>query len=485
MRLARTISALAFLVAAVLFAAPAAAQHHMPTGKVDYEPGGGGDPEPPEGCTGVANKVQITGTQQTFGPSTITIDAGQPVCWTWSTGSVSHNVRANDGSFGSGEPTANGTFQRTFTEPGTYGYHCQVHGSPSAGMRGTVVVRDTSGGGGGEEETGPGTLSIDPGAYEVDENGGSASLTIVRTGGSDGKVTVTVTTVGASAKKGKDFTNRKVKLTFNNGDRGPKTFTVPIKNDRTVEGDESFVVTLSKPTGGVTIGNSSAEVTIHDDESAEDSALLAPFGVEAAGVSGREIRLAWAADGPATKAVRIERSNGDGDFREIAVVPAGGGEYVDAGLTSGARFHYRLRAEGSGELSEYSEVVAAATDGAIGSCAGGAQALCLGGGRFEAKATFRGADDEPLRAALRSEAPAGGHTGLLAFGNAGDPELMLKVVNGCAENDHFWVELAALTDFELEVSVRDTQTGRTWVFYNPAGRAAGARRDLDAFGTCP
>jgi hypothetical protein len=75
--------------------------------------------------------------------------------------------------------------------------------------------------------------------------------------------------------------------------------------------------------------------------------------------------------------------------------------------------------------------------------------------------------------------------GLLALGNADDPELMLEVVDGCAENDHFWVELAALTDLELEVSVRDAQTGRTWVFYNPAGRAAGAWRDLDAFGTCP
>lgn len=474
MTLARTIPAL--LIGALL-AIPAAAQYDDPIGD---------DPDPPEGCAGAPNKVQLNNSSLTFSPSTITIDPGQPVCWTWN--AMSHNVRANDGSFGSGQPAASGTFQRTFTEPGTYGYHCQVHGSATSGMRGTVVVRDTNGGD-PDPGSGPGTLSLDPGSYEVDENARTVSLTIVRTGGSDGKVTVRVATVGGSARKGKDFANRRKKVTFNAGDDAPKTFVVPIKNDRLRENDESFSVVLSRPTGRATIGNSSATVTIHDDESSGSdcaaAALLAPSGVEAAGVSGREIRLAWAADGPEVKAVRIERSSGDGTFVEVAVVAAGAGAYVDAGLPSGTSFHYRLRAEGATELTEYSEVVAAATDGAIAPCAAGEQTLCLGGGRFEAKAAFRLADGEPVRPALRSEAPAASRSGLLGLGSADDPQLMLKVVDGCAENDHFWVELAALTDLELEVSVRDTQTGRTWVFYNPEGKAAGVVRDLDAFGTCP
>jgi plastocyanin len=480
-RHARTVPALALLLGAALTAIPAAAQYD--------DPPGGGDPDPPENCAGAPNKVEVTGSSLSFSPSTITIDAGQAVCWTWNA-SMPHNVRANDGSFGSGQPAGQGSFQRTFAEAGTYGYHCQVHGSATAGMRGTVVVRGNDGGGGGGgdgEESGPGTLSLDPGSYSVDEDAGSVSLTIVRTGGTDGKVTVKVATGTGSARKGKDFVPRKQTLTFLNGERGPKTITIPIKNDRAIEPDETFGVALSKATGRATIGNSSASVTIHDDDGADDSAaaLLAPSGVEAAGISGREIRLAWAADSLAVEAVRIERRSGDGAFREIAVVPAGTGEHVDAELASGASFHYRLRAEGAGELSEYSDIVAAATDGAIGPCAASGQVLCLGGGRFEAKAAFRGADDEPLRSAVRSEAPAALRTGLLAFGNADDPELMLKVVEGCATNDHFWVELAAVTDFELEVAVRDTQTGRTWVFFNPAGRAAGVVRDLDAFGTCP
>src|SRR6185503_12906438 len=97
-----------------------------------------------------------------FSPATITVDAGQPVCWTWNTPGMSHNLSADDGSFSSGDPVTNGTFQRTFTQPGTYGYHCQVHGSATSGMRGTVVVTGNSEGG-----SGPGTLSFSPGTYTV------------------------------------------------------------------------------------------------------------------------------------------------------------------------------------------------------------------------------------------------------------------------------------------------------------------------------
>ena len=480
-RLARTILALAF---GVLIAVAAGAQHHVTNHKVDYDDPGGGDPDVPEGCAGAPNKVQITGSSTAFSPSTITIDAGQAVCWTWST-SVSHNLRANDGSFSSGEPTSDGDFQRTFNTPGTYGYHCQVHGSATSGMRGTVVVRNTDGGGGG---TGPGTLAFDPAAYTVDEDAGNAQLTVVRSGGSDGKVTVKIATGTGSAAKGKDFTPRNQVLTWNPGDDTAKTFSVPIKNDSSIEADESFVVTLSKVTGGATIGTSSATVTLHDDDSPScaPASLYAPAGFKAAGVSGREIRLSWAGETSAgADTVRIERRGGDGAFREIAAVPAGSTEYVDADLPSGTSFHYRLRAASAAGLSEYSEIAAAATDGAIGPCAAGGDTICLGGGRFEAKAVSRLADGEPLRPARRVDAPAAARAGFLALAGDADPQLIVKVADGCATNQHFWVELAAVTDVELEVSVRDTQSGRTWAFYNPAGRAAGVVRDLDAFGTCP
>jgi len=481
MKLARTMPALAL---GLFLAIPAFAQHHMNSGKVDYDPDpGGGDRDVPEGCVGAANKVQITGNQVSFAPSTITIEVGQPVCWTWSTGNTSHNVKGNDGSFTSGPPASTGTFQRTFTEAGTFGFHCQVHGSPTSGMRGTVIVQEAG------AVSGPGTIAVNPEASTVDESAGSVVLNIERTGGTDGKVTVKVATGTGSAAKGKDFLPRTAVLTWNPGDGEAKPFAVTIKQDTALEQDETFPVLLSKVTGGAALGAASSTITIHDDDtpSCSPAALLAPSGVKAVGRSTGEVLVSWGADSSVAREVRIERRMESGAFREIAAVPAGALRFVDGGLDAGTTYQYRLRAVGVDGTSSWSEIVAGATDGGTGACAAGT--LCLGDGRFEAKVSYRSADGAPLRAAQSIEVGPARRSGLFAFaqGTAPDGELqgILNVLDGCAVNDHFWVYLAAVTDLELDVAVRDTQTGRTWAFHNPAGKAADVVRDVDAFRTCP
>jgi plastocyanin len=79
-----------------------------------------------------------------FSPSTITVAAGTTVTWSWGQGAVNHNV-APDAT----EPPRSGnpengpnSYQFTFNTPGTYRYHCEVHGAPGGiGMSGTVTVQ--------------------------------------------------------------------------------------------------------------------------------------------------------------------------------------------------------------------------------------------------------------------------------------------------------------------------------------------------------
>src|SRR2546430_1272691 len=52
----------------------------------------------------------------------------------------------------------------------------------------------------------PGQLQFSAATYSVAENGGNASITITRTGGSDGTVTVQVNTTGGTAASGTDYT---------------------------------------------------------------------------------------------------------------------------------------------------------------------------------------------------------------------------------------------------------------------------------------
>ena len=51
---------------------------------------------------------------------------------------------------------------------------------------------------------------------------------------------------------------------------------------------------------------------------------------------------------------------------------------------------------------------------------------------------------------------------------------MIKVLDGRALNDHFWIYYGALSNVEYTVTVTDTVTGRRKTYINPEGRFASA-----------
>jgi plastocyanin len=87
------------------------------------------------------NTVSVV--NNSFSPSTLTVTAGTEVVWTWAPGAIDHNVRpAGTEPPRSGDPVnAPMTYRHTFNTPGTYIYFCEVHGSTTFGMRGTIIVQ--------------------------------------------------------------------------------------------------------------------------------------------------------------------------------------------------------------------------------------------------------------------------------------------------------------------------------------------------------
>ncbi|MGA7615928.1 MAG: Calx-beta domain-containing protein, partial [Thermoanaerobaculia bacterium] len=119
-----------------------------------------------------------------------------------------------------------------------------------------------------------GTLALSSATYSVSESGGSVTVTVDRTGGSDCTVTVDYATSDGTAKSTAagtgtpDYTATSGTLTFNAGVTS-QTFAVPVTSDAVYEGDETFTVTLTNPGGGATLGGTaSATVTIVDDDPA-------------------------------------------------------------------------------------------------------------------------------------------------------------------------------------------------------------------------
>jgi len=74
--------------------------------------------------------------------------------------------------------------------------------------------------------------------------------------------------------------------------------------------------------------------------------------------------------------------------------------------------------------------------------------------------------------------------GLFWFFGATNPEMLIKIIDGCALNNRFWVFFAATTNVGFAVTVTDTVTGHQATYTNPDNHAAPPVQDTSAL-TCP
>ena len=72
------------------------------------------------------------------------------------------------------------------------------------------------------------------------------------------------------------------------------------------------------------------------------------------------------------------------------------------------------------------------------------------------------------------------HAGLLYFFEEENPEVLVKVLDGCVVNGHRWVFVAPVTDLTFNLQVT-SPGGATWIHTNQQGATAEARGDTAAF----
>ena len=112
-----------------------------------------------------------------------------------------------------------------------------------------------------------------------------------------------------------------------------------------------------------------------------------------------------------------------------------------------------------------------------GTCVAGANALCLAGNRFRVEVEWR---DFAGLGGAGNAVPLTPDTGTFWFFDAANTELIVKVLDARAINDHFWVYYGALSNVEYTLRVTDTASGRVRTYENPAGSFA-SRGDVEAF----
>ena len=354
-----------------------------------------------------------------------------------------------------------------------------------------------------------GVIRFDQRTYQVRENVGIAVITVRRTGGDEGEVTVDFTTVDASATAPADYETTSGTLTFAAGEQGLQTFTVPIVDDDAHESTERIELQLDGVTGGVLLhpdhdvatilvldddrngggGRAEGVITFSDVEyQVVEGDLLATITVERRFGNRGVVRVDYeSADGSAEAGSDYQAVSGTllwtrGDNAPktftVPILPDDeeeGSETVQLLLTN---------LEGSAELSEEGDEATLQIlddDSSLESCDADDATLCFQAGRFHATVVWRAANGS---SGDGHASPLSDQSGVFWFFEEENSEMLVKLLDACGIPglEGFWFFVAATTDLDFTLKVTDTVTGVSKEYSNLLGQTAEPVQDTLTFG---
>ena len=240
-----------------------------------------------------------------------------------------------------------------------------------------VLTACGGGGASGTPDPTPGTLQLSSTSYSVTEGTAAVTITVARTGGSDGAVSVDYATADGTAVVG-DYTAASGTLSWADGETS-KTVDITIADDSTVELTEALTVSLSNVSVASLGTDASASISITDDDSITVTGTVsAPNGAVAfngpsftdrmlAGLFGSSVQAAIGdfASSVGGVTVNVYQINADGTLASstpiTTAITDSFGAYVLAAPLDAPASQYIIRAEGSTGTLE-SRITAATVD---------------------------------------------------------------------------------------------------------------------------
>ena len=115
-------------------------------------------------------------------------------------------------------------------------------------------------------------------------------------------------------------------------------------------------------------------------------------------------------------------------------------------------------------------------------CVANATTLCLNDARYKVQSQWFTPDGAsgPGRVI-----PLTGDTGAFWFFSSENVEMVIKVLDGCGVNSHYWTFAGGLTNVNVVLTVTDTQSGAVKTYTNPQGTPFQPIQDTSAFASCP
>ncbi len=333
-------------------------------------------------------------------------------------------------------------------------------------------------------------------APEGGSDPGEITIEVKRTSGSDGAVTLAYGTRNGSARAGREFRRTEGELRWEHGDASTRRVRIPLFASPTRDVPRDFRFEFESMSGGIDAPRRMRLELGPEGRPPNPAGSIEFAGPAFPGHEGDEATIAVERRGGTRGQVAVRyrtmpRSAADTDFTAVE------GRLVWKDGESGARLvRVPLMADDEIERSELFDLVLSDVSGgadlpearAVGviqdmtagpGCTDSEGALCLSGGRFrvevEWQSQYNGKRGTGSLQRLSDE------SGTATFFSPENVELVFKLLDGRAINDHHWVYYGALSDVEYWLTVTDTLHDRVVVYRNPPGEICG-RGDSMAFG---
>ena len=190
------------------------------------------------------------------------------------TASVDYTTTAVSATAGSDYTTASGTLNWSDGELGSKTFSVSIIDDSDLESSEYLTLQLSNANGAGIGRNDPrlyindndSKVSLNAVEYSVSEGDGTAAISVLRTGGSSGAISVDYTTTAVSASAGSDFTSVTNTLSWADGESGAKSFNITIIDDASSEPAEYLQISLSNPVS-TTINRDNARLYIYDNDS--------------------------------------------------------------------------------------------------------------------------------------------------------------------------------------------------------------------------
>ena len=210
---------------------------------------------------------------------------------------------------------------------------------------GLYVVRDNT------VAAGKGRLGFGVAHYRVNENGGSVSIPVWRSGGASGAVSARIVSRNGTASAGSDYQAIDTTLNWADGERGSKTVQLPVQDDGEIEAIETLWLDLTVAGGAEADMVSSVKLNLISNENAGALAFAGNSAnvLETAGSVTVTVQRSGGSSGAAS--IRYQTSDGTATAGSDYDAASGTLNWTD-GDASSRSISITVRDDSSAEASE-------------------------------------------------------------------------------------------------------------------------------------